>query len=280
MKQAILAWDYLIIFFKKCYLTKRQVNFKMKVIIWELKVMWEHILYTFCFQNVKAESWGGGGVIFFSPACQVELHKLLQWFLPLHLQQIPLCRLISIIFPKGSLDPVPSAEESLSMERWCTLSVLSPSETCRAAFSLTGRSLFLPGIWHSFLSPAAFHQHRGMGQNRPCKQGGDAVQKEKTDLRNIWISKVSGLMGWAASIRQTAVSLYSAILQASCSLPSQGGHKSENSHHHQEKKYMSCLASVKSMGISRMMLLHRCWVNKVGLTWPQIFNILMYFLIL
>lgn len=76
--------------------------------------------------------------------------------------------------------------------------VISHSETCRAVFSLTGKSLFLPGIWHCFLSPAAFHQRWSVGQNRPCKQGGDALQKEKADLRNIWISKVSHLMSWAS----------------------------------------------------------------------------------
>jgi len=45
-----------------------------------------------------------------------------------------------------------------------------------------------------------------------------------------------------------------------------------------KRKNMSCLAPVKFMGINRMMLLNRWRVYRVGLTCPQIFDILMYFL--
>lgn len=160
--------------------------------------------------------------------------------------------------------------------------LLSHSETCRAAFSLTVKSLSLPGIWHRFLSPAAFHQRRSVGQNRPCKQGGDALQKEKADLRNIWISKVSHLMSWAswsykADSSITVFSYLASILQPAFS----GGRDIRiTATTTKRKKYVSCLASVKFMGRTRMMLLNRWWVNKTGLTWPQIFGILMYFLIL
>lgn len=42
-------------------LINKKGNFKMKEIIWEhkAKVIWEHILCTFCFQNVKTEFWMG-----------------------------------------------------------------------------------------------------------------------------------------------------------------------------------------------------------------------------
>lgn len=253
----------------------------MKGIIWEhkVKVMGEHILYKFCFQHVKAESCGG--MTFFP--CLSSWTSQIASVIPTvaspansslwaHQHDTPKGK------PRSSPFCWSLPEQGRMMYIICHY-LLSRSETCRAAFSLTGRSLFLPGIWHCFLSPAAFHQRRSVGQNRTCKQGGDALQKEKADLRNIWISKVSGLMSWA-SWSYKAVSPYSAILQASCSPLSQGGEKSENNHHHWEKKYVSCLASVKIMGINRMMLLHRWWVNKVGLTWPQIFGILMYFLIL
>lgn len=144
------------------------------------------------FAKCKSRILGERGLCKFFPlACQVERHELLQWFLLLYLQQIPLRSLISIIFPTGSLDPSPFCwsvpEQGRMMYVICHL-ILSHSGTFKAAFPLTGRSLFLRGIWHCFLSPAVSHQHRSVEQNRPCKQGGDALQK--ADLRNIWIFSV------------------------------------------------------------------------------------------
>lgn len=96
------------------------------------------------------------------------------------------------------LHDVPKGKPRSNLFCWVSLPLPPlPLRNCRAASSLLGRSLFLPGIWHCFLSPAAFHQLGSVGQNRPCKQGGDALQK-KADLRNIWISKVSALMSWAS----------------------------------------------------------------------------------
>lgn len=188
---------------------------------------------------------------------------MLQWFLLLHLQQIPLWGLISMTFPKGSLDAVPSAEASLTRQRWCTLSATTSSPTQKPAgmtFSLTGRSLFLPGIWHCFLSPAAFHQRRTVGQNKPCKQGDDALQKEKADLRNIWISKVSHLMSpasWSykAGSSITVFSYLAGILQPAFS----GDREIRITATTTKRKNVSCLASVKFMGTNRMLLLNRWW---------------------
>lgn len=111
VKQAILIWGCFVLFFKML-LNKKTGGFKMKEIIWECKakVIWEHILYTFYFQNVKTESWdgagwveGGWGMIFFPllfklnfiPSVISTLESPANSFLQAH----------CMILPKGSLDP-------------------------------------------------------------------------------------------------------------------------------------------------------------------------------
>lgn len=273
MKLAILIWDSLPIF--KCYLTKRQVNFKIKRIIWEheVKSVWEHILYTFCFENVEEESWWKRGDTIVFPCLSCSTSQI------------------------ASVSPTIAGSSAWCSQReawvqslllkcpWAgkgDVHYLSRSEICRAAFSLSGRSLSL-----SLESGTAFSAQLPSISTGVWGRTGLVNKVVMHYRRRRLTSETFGfpkcLVWWAEvaeAVRQTAVWPYSAILQASCSLPSQGGEKSKNRHHHREKKYVSCLASVKFMGINRMMLLHRWWINKLDLTWPQTFGILMYFLIL
>lgn len=174
----------------------------MKKIIWECKakVIREHILYTFCFQNVKTESWDGvarwrgGGLMghdIFSSASQVGLNYFSDFY----------SWISSKFLFAGSLHDIPKGKSRSFLLKcdwagkddahYLSLPHL-PLRNLRTVFSLTGRSVLLLGIWHCFLIPAAFLPCRSVGQNKPCKQGGDALQEEKADLKIFGFPKCLG----------------------------------------------------------------------------------------
>lgn len=236
-----------------------------------------HILFPKCKSRIL-EEWGLCN--FFPLPCQFERHKLLQWFLLLYLQQIRLCRLISILFPTGSLDPSPFCwsvpEQGRMMYVICHF-ILSHSDTFKAAFPLTEDLSFFMESGTAFSAQLSSISTGVWGRTGLVNK---VVMHYRRLTSETFGFSVSGLMSWTTWSCKTAVSWYSVVLRVSCSLPSQGREKSENSHHHLEKKCMSCHASVKLMGINRMMLLHRWRGNKIGPSWPQIFSLLIYFLIL
>lgn len=219
----------------------------MKEIIWECKakVIWEHILYTFYFQNVKTESWDGAGwvegwwgMIFFSSASQVELNSFSDFY----------SWISSKFLSAGSLHDTPKgkprsffAKMCPSWERWCTLSVTTSSPTQK----LTGLSFLLQEDLSFFLESgtACSSQlpfiHAGLwGRTSLVNKVVMHYRRRRLTLKYIWISKVSALMSWASWSYGAESSATIFSCPAACSQPSQGGDKSENSHHHhhQEKK--------------------------------------------
>lgn len=233
------------LFYFSCNFPKRLVNLETKGIIWG-----QSKSFGSTFRILEAEGMRRRDNSF--PACQTEIQIASPANSPLraHLHD-------SL---KGKPRSNPFCWVSLSKERCCTLFATTSSPTQKLQSCLISSRKVSFSSWNlaCFLSPAAFHQLGSVGQNRPCKQGGDALQK-KADLRNIWISKVSALMSWAswsckAGSNITVFSDLGSILQPASSggkeirkqLPPPKG-----------KKKVSCLLSVKFMGISRMMLLSR-----------------------